>query len=262
MCSAFIFGFNFSATAGTITIETETIVKMAGDLLTVEVAPVNKGNEAAYNVQVHLLLLDMQVDGQIMQRLEPGMSDIVLFETNIANIDKGRYPLTVCIDFHDAAQYPFSAISGMAFYYIKDVNPNLAVSCGDIIINKKGELKFIVKNLGSGPRKISANLILPKELSTPEPEINFHLDAKSERTAVFKITNFSALNGAGYPVFCYFEYDLNHTHYTSVAKAAVKIEKRENLFRRTKVFWIILTSVLIVLLIVLTLKNRGKITPA
>ena len=52
MSAAFIFGFKFSAAAGTITIETETIVEVAGDLLTVEVAPANKGNEAAFNETV------------------------------------------------------------------------------------------------------------------------------------------------------------------------------------------------------------------
>jgi hypothetical protein len=45
------------------------------------------------------------------------------------------------------------------------------------------------------------------------------------------------LPGADYPVFCYFEYELENIHHTAVCKAVIKIVKDENLFRRYRWLW-------------------------
>ncbi|GAH88611.1 unnamed protein product, partial [marine sediment metagenome] len=96
-----------------------------------------------------------------------------------------------------------------------------------------------------------------KELSTPRPQIALQIDPRSEKTVVFEITNFSALSGAGYPVFCYFEYDSEETHYTAVARALVKIVKCENWFKRTKPFWLGAAIILGVILVAFQLKRKG-----
>ncbi len=56
-----------------------------------------------------------------------------LFEMPLSGTPEGRFPLTVLVDFHDANQYPFSALSGMSFFVGDDVSPNLIV---------KAELNF------------------------------------------------------------------------------------------------------------------------
>jgi len=71
-------------------------------------------------------------------------------------------------------------------------------------------------------------------------------------------TNFSALSGASYPVFCYLEYDSKATHYTAVARALVKIVKDENWFRRTKLFWLGAAIILGVILVALQFKRKGS----
>lgn len=251
-------GYNTPATAGILKIETQTGVTVAGDLLKVRVTATNKGTGPAHNVQVHLILLSERHHGPVKGQLGPGQTDTVLFKRTLSGIKKGRYPLTVLVDFHDANQYPFSAVSCTTFHFREDANPDLLCLGGDITVDADGELRFSVKNLGFGPRKVRATLVLPKELSTPRPQIDLQIDPRSERAVVFEITNFSALSGASYPVFCYLEYDSKATHYTAVARALVKIVKGENWFRRTKLFWLGAAIILGVILVALQFKRKGS----
>lgn len=246
---AWILGYNASAIAGILKIETKTSVTIAGDLLKAGVTATNRGNEPAYNVQIHLILLDEKQSGPVKSRLNMGQSDTVAFERVLSRSKKGRYPLIVLVDFHDANQYPFSAVSCTTFYFKEDINPDLVCLGDDTSIEKNGLLQFKIKNLGLSSRTIQATLILPKELSTSMPQMDFQIDPRTEKTVPFDITNFSALSGASYPAFCYFEYDLKDTHYTAIAKVLVKIVKSENWFRRTKLFWLgaaILSGVILV----------------
>ncbi len=170
----------------------------------------------------------------------------------------GRYPLTVSVDFHDANQYPFSALSGMTFSVGPNVNPDLAVLGKNVAMDKKGELSLDIKNIGANPKKILATLVLPRELSTPTPQVNLQMAPRSGKNLEFEIRNFSALPGADYPVFCYFEYDLANIHHTAVGTAVIKIIEPENLFRRYRWLWMVFAAVLILALFALVVKNRGK----
>ena len=253
-----MFGSNTSVTAGILRIETQTGVTVAGDLLKVRVTATNKGTGPAHSVQVHLILLSERHRGPVKGRLDPGEADTVLFERSLARIRKGRYPLTVLVDFHDANQYPFSAVSCTTFHFRQEANPDLLCLGSDITLETDGELRFSVKNLGFEPRRLQGTLVLPKELSTPRSQIDLDIDPRSEKAVVFEITNFSALSGASYPVFCYFEYDSEASHYTAVARALVKVVKDENWFRRTKLFWLGVAIVLGVILVALQFKRKGS----
>ena len=253
-----IFAWTTPAVAGILTIETQTTVEVAGDLLKVSVTFTNKGTAPAYNLQVHLNTLGKQDDSQVKPQLDSGQSDKSFFERSVAGIGKGRYPLTVRVDFHDANQYPFSALSGMTFHIGGDVNPGLIVQTKDITLKKSGVLQFNIKNLGFEPKKILATLILPKEFSTPQAENSVDIDQRVEKTVDFEIGNFSALPGANYPIFCYFEYDSEDTHHTALARSLVTVGKDENLFRRFRWVWFTLAAILAALLIVVLIRDRRK----
>jgi hypothetical protein len=164
----------------------------------------------------------------------------------------------VLVDFHDANQYPFSAVSCTTFYWKEDANPDLLCLGSDITVGAAGELLFTIKNLGFEPRKVRSTLVLPKELSTHDPRIDLQIDPRAEKRVVIGISNFSALSGASYPVFCYFEYDSEDTHYTAVARALIKIIKGENWFRRTKLLWLGAAIMLGVILVALQFKRKGS----
>jgi len=253
--SIWILGWGMQVFAGTLTIETETTVKVTGDQLSVNVTATNKGTSTSHNLQVHLICLNQRLKGPIKSQLQPGQSDTVSFEKTISGIKKGRYPLTVQVDFHDANQYPFSALSGRTFFYREDVNADLGTLGKDITITENGKLRFDVTNLGSEPRKVRASLILPKELSAPNSSIDFEIDARSKKNITFDVNNFSALKSS-YPVFCYFEYDLKDTHYTNVARVVVTVTTKENWFRQTRWLWITISCILAAVFVFLLIKNR------
>ena len=255
---ACVFLWEAQALAGILKIETQTTVEVAGDLLKVTVNVTNNGTAPAHNVQVHLYILGQHQDSPIKPVLDSGQSETVLFEKTISGKKKGRYPLTVYVDFHDSNQYPFSALSGMTFYVDEDVNPNLIALAEDITMEKNGEMFIDIKNLGARSKKVLVSLILPKELSVQRQTINLELGPRSEKRLDFRLTNFSALPGANYPIFCYIEYDLENTHYTAIARAAVNIAKDENLFRRFRWLWITLTTILSAMLVVIIIKGLKK----
>jgi hypothetical protein len=241
---AFLTIFHDTAAAGTIRIETTTSVTVAGDALTVEVTTTNKGDVPAHNVQAHLMLLGHTQSSRIMGLLKQNEPETFVFEEPLSAVRKGRYPLAVLVDFHDANRYPFSAVSCATFYVKEDVNPNLACAGDDIFIQDSGELRFTIKNPGAATRSILATLVLPKELSSPKTSADFRIGIKQEEVVAFRINNFSALVGARYPVFCYFEYDSEETHYTALAEALVTIQKTKNWFQRTNLIWVIAAIIL------------------
>ena len=244
--------------AGILKIQTQTTIQTTDNRLNITVALANEGTDTAYNLQVHLNLFGTMLDSALKPQLDPGGSGTFVFEKSVEGVRTGRYPLTVSVDFHDGNQYPFSALSGMTFSVGPNVNPDLAVLGKDVAMDKMGKLSLDIKNIGANPKKILATLILPRELSTPVPQQNFQMAPRSEKNLDFEIRNFSALPGADYPVFCYFEYDLANIHHTAVGTAVIKIIAPENLFRRYRWLWIGFAAILILALFALVVKNRGK----
>jgi hypothetical protein len=244
--------------AGVLKIKTQTTVQTTGDQLHITVNLTNEGTAIAYNLQVHLELLGETLDSKLRPQLDPAGSNNFVFAKSVEGIKAGRYPLTVSVDFHDANQYPFSALSGMTFSAGPDVNSDLAVIGKNIAMGKGGELPLNIKNMGADKKKILATLVLPRELSTPTPQIGFLLEARSQKDLNFEIRNFSALPGADYPVFCYFEYDSENIHHTAVCTAIIKIVEPENLFRQYRWLWIGIAGILILALLMLIIRSRMK----
>ncbi len=253
-----ILAWRGQATSGIITIETTTRVKVTGNRLKVCVTPSNKGTARAHNLQVHVAFLGDEEQGPVITKLDPGDSETVCFKKTFSGIKKGRYPLRVQVDFHDANQYPFSALSGSTFYVGEDVNPDLGALGRDMELHKRGRLVIQVTNMAAEARKIKAGLMLPKEFSCPNPGETFQIPSRSEKALTFEIQNFSALPGARYPVFCFLEYDHNDRHHTALVRALVEITKKENFFRRNKWVWIGLTLFLTLILVTFVVKGRGK----
>ena len=227
-------------------------------VIRITVSLANEGTATAHNLQVHLKLLGETLDSKVRPELHPGGSSTFVFEKDTEGVKTGRYPLTVFVDFHDANQYPFSALSGMTFSVGPNVNPDLATLGKNISMDKKAALSFNIKNIGAHEKQILATLILPRELSTSTPEINFRMGPRSQKDLNFEIRNFSALPGADYPVFCYFEYDLENIHHTGVCTAIIKIIEPENLFRRYRWLWMGVAAVLIIGFLALAIRNRRK----
>ncbi len=232
--------------AGILTIETQTSILSTENQLEVTVKITNNGDEPAYNTQINLIVLDEKTQGSVKAKLDPGKSDVNTFSKTLSGIARGRYPLIIRVDFHDANFYPFSALSGLTFFIAEDVNADIAVIGDNITLDKEGIINFRIKNMGSDPISLSAGLYLPKEFSAAASKKTFQIDARSEKNLSFDVSNFSARNGATYPVYCFFEYNNNRIHYTSMTNILVTVKVSEGWFRSLKRVWVGTIIVLII----------------
>lgn len=251
-------GWQAQAVGGVIKIETKTTVKSTADRLEIIITAKNNGTSPAHNVQISLMVLGEELKASGVPVVKPGDSTTAEFEKHIKGIKQGRYPLTVRVDFYDANQYPFSAVSGMTFHYQEDAHTDLIVMGKDIKMEKEGVITYDIKNLGAESKNIMVNLVLPKELYVKESTAKLIVGARSEKAISFPINNFSALEGATYPIFSYFEFDADDTHYTKAVKSQVSIVKKKNLFRRFRRLWIILTVILASAFIVAMIKGYKR----
>ena len=249
------------AAADVLKIETETTVEVSAERVAAKVTFANRGTAPAYNLQVHLTALGVTDASPVVAQLDPGQSERAFFDRKINGVGKGRYPMTVRVDFHDANQYPFSALSGMTFHIGEAVNPDLAAMARDMTLDGSGTLRFDLKNLGQRPEKIIATLMLPKEFSAAQSAQTVDMDQRSDRTVAFQLRNFSALPGAAYPVFCYFEYDSDGVHHTVLARSLITVAQDETLFRRYRWAWLALAGILAALLIGVLIRDRRKKSP-
>nr|MBC8391260.1 hypothetical protein [Deltaproteobacteria bacterium] len=225
-----IWAWNSSSLAGIITIETQTSVSVHANKIDVKVTAKNNGIESAFGIQAQLTLFDETLLSRVQSRIEPETSQTFTFEKPRPDLTKGRYPLTIRVVFHDANQYPFSAVSGLTFPMGEDTISDLQVQSEDITLDRKRDLAIGLKNLGSDSKMVRARLFLPRELIADKPEAHFRLNGQSAKKIRWVLRNFSALNGAVYPVAGYFEYDSNGKHYTSMARLLIRIVQKENFF--------------------------------
>lgn len=241
-----ISGYYCRVAAGILTINTSTTVKVVDNLLIVTVVVNNKGTVPAHNVQAHLLVLGDRLSGGMRKILGVNQSDTVRFEKSVRGIKKGRYPLSIYVDFHDANQYLFSTTSVTTFSYKEGLDADIKGTIDDLVLKKAGNLEITFKNSGAKTRKGFINLILPKELSATRPAMKFQINPGTEKSSVFKITNRSALN-ASYPVYCYFEYETDDIHNTAVATGIVRISGNtgKNWFYSTRWLWLLGLGVMV-----------------
>jgi hypothetical protein len=232
------------AAAGIIQIETQTSVTVANGMVGVEVKAVNRGDEPARNVFVHLIFSGKSQGRPGKDLLKEGESVTVFFRNIPSALRAGAYPLISRISFQDIKGHPFSAVSCTSVSIGQGAASALECLGKTASISKHGLLRFTVKNSGSGSCEANATLVLPEELSTQIPKTDFIIGPGEEKTLLFEISNFSALVGAVYPVFCCLEYDSEHAHYTQVGNGSVRIVKAENLFRRTRPVWLGLAIVM------------------
>lgn len=245
------------AIAGIIQIETQTSVTVADGIVDVEVTATNKGDEPACNVHVHLMLLGKSRSHKGKDLLREGESVTVFFRRIPSPSKVGTYPLITRITFQDINRHPFSAVSCSSVSIGESSSSALECLGKAVSISRGGLLRFSVKNRESRSRTTSATLVLPEELSTPVPRRELVIEPGTEEVLLFEISNFSALVGAVYPVFCYLEYDSGDAHYTEVANSSVRIVKTVNWFRRTRPVWLGLAIITGVILVAFQFKRKS-----
>ena len=231
------FAFTSPCPAGTLSITSQTSVTVTGERLQGAVLVINRGDVPAHNVRADVTILGETIGTQAKPVLGVNESGSFLFERRLGAIQKGRYPVTVMVYFHDAKDYAFSSLSCTTFSYGENVKGDLVSSGDSLSMGIEGALQFRLVNPGSERKNVRATIILPREFSSPLPSMDFQLEPESRKIVSFPVTNFSAFSGATYPVFSFFEYDLGDTHHTVVCTAILKITGGGNWFRQTRWYW-------------------------
>ncbi len=237
-----------SALAGNISMNIQTTVTVSNSRVEAHITLTNKGDEAAETVQPQMWIRENRIMGEIIPRILPDASHSFMLAQSLDALKKGKYPLVIWVDFHDANQYPFSAVSGMTFFVDQNTVSDLAIQTGPVVMDREGTLELKVKNLGNDARNLSFLLVVPRELSTHDIPDHIRIEARKETAVTLNISNFSALYGATYPIFCFVEYETEAAHYCQLASSVVRIEAGQNWFRKTRTGWIIGVCVLIVIL--------------
>jgi hypothetical protein len=226
------------ATAGIIQIETQTSITVVDSIVEVAVKAANKGDEPARNVRVHIMFSGKSRSRQGKDLLREGESVTVFFRNISSALRAGTYPLITRISFQDIKGHPFSAVSCSSVLIGQSAESTLECLGKGASISIAGLLRFTVRNSGSRSCEAGATLVLPEELSTQIPHRDFVIGPGEKKVLLFEVSNFSALVGAVYPVFCCLEYDSEDAHYTEVGNGSLRIVKAENLFRRTRPVWL------------------------
>lgn len=236
-----------SANASFISLKTDLNAKIDGDRLKVLVSVVNKGDEAAHNVQAEIKALDKRFLGE--KAAEVGINQTYNAVTEFAlNKDKpGIYPLILTMYYTDANQYPFSALTVQAIAYkADDVPGNIFGRLASAGFWQTGETKLAVKNLSNQEIKVLVGLITPRELRVTVDKQIVTVPPRGVSAVHFPIENLSALSGSNYQVFAVMEYDQQGSHQTSLAPGLLKIFETRNFLGLNYANWFFLLAILLI----------------
>ena len=244
------------ANATYISISTTAKATVQNNTLSVLTNVSNLGDESAYNVQFITTANGNTQKSKIFDVVgirQPVMATSVF---NVSGLNPGRYPLIVRVDYADANQYPFSALTNSYYVIGNNVNSDIVAQMDKVEISKGGKLVLKMMNLGDTAKKVSVSLFIPKELSTTEQARSVTIGPKSTESVSFDVVQFSALKGSTYVVFATVEYDENNTHFTSFAQSFVSIVEAKGVYGVSTPFIIAIVAILAIAFIVLQFRKK------
>jgi hypothetical protein len=209
--------------ASFITLETHANPTYDGKRFKMAVDVTNKGDESAYNVQISADINGQMSTTPAKDNLQVKEKHSVEVATDMTLTKAGRYPVIVTVDYTDANQYPFSAISITHFVYRENLPSQVFGTLQNIEISTTGSLTLSLKNLDEKEKNVTVRLVLPKELSSPSLLRTIPLKAKSEEKVSFDVKNFSALPGSTYSIFAIMGYDAGDLHYSASVGGNIKV---------------------------------------
>jgi hypothetical protein len=194
----------------------------------------NNGDEPAYNVQVSADINGQMSTTPIKERLEVKGKHSVEISSDMALTKPGRYPVIVNVDYMDANQYPFSAMTITHFVHRENLPSQIFGTLQNIDISSGGSMNLSLKNLDDKPKNVAVRLVLPKELSSSAVSRTISVKGKSEERVRFDIKNFSALPGSSYSVFAIMGYDEGELHYSASVGGNIKVSKEQGFVKSNR----------------------------
>jgi hypothetical protein len=193
-----------------------------------------------------------------MPLLKPGQEQKAVFEKKFEKM-AGSFPAVLVVDYHDDADYPFSALH-CAIFSLPGyaATPDLVGKAQDATLAPKGDLVLEIQNRASAPRRVKAGLVLPRELACKDKIRSVNIGPQDSTKLDFEVENKFAMSGSTYPVYCIMEFDEKNAHHTSMAGAVLTVAEQANWFSRSRFLWMGLLAVFAVLLAGVAIFGRRR----
>ncbi len=193
----------------------------------------NAGDESAFSVQTSFKTPNGIIFPTLYEnKLDAGAQADSFFSVNISDISPGKYPIVTIVEYSDANNYPFSAISPMFLTYKQRTSSDVNGAIDDVQIPKggKSEAKLKIANSGSDEINAKITIFLPKELFASSYTENVKLRPGEQKTIGVSLSSLSALAGSTYTLLASVEYENSGLHYSSFARGLASISKNEGVF--------------------------------
>jgi len=227
------------ALGGSLTIAPRMDIQVHKGYIDVKVMVTNSGPESAYKVGVKLRVFEETWTAGAIDTLSVKRSATFNFKPFLSKSQKGRYPITAVVTFHDENRYPFSTLACATFKVNEDRSATISATGADISINRGGNLIVKVKNTKGKSKKIRASLILPRGITSDNHRQTFQL-ANVTKNLVFSLRNKKTQPGTQHPYYVFLEYDQEGLHYSALIGGKIKMgdKKAINWFTRTRWYWL------------------------
>jgi hypothetical protein len=249
---------SLACSASYISLNTTLRSKVEGNNLKVLVQVVNKGDESAFAVQAEFRVGGKTILAEKTTELPVNGTYQAAASIPLSLKTPGNYPLILVMHYADANQYPFSALTAHAFVYRQEGVPPLFGQVKPASFAKEGSVDFVLKNSGDREIRAVTRLVVPRELSIENEQEPLTLPPRSQKSASFRLSNFSALAGSTYQLFAVTEFTDGGLHYTSLAPGTVKITADRAFFGLNQDLLVIILIVLVALFVGAQFIKRGK----
>jgi len=245
------------AHASYISLNTTVTSKVTENTLKVLVSVINKGDEAAHNVQAKIRVGDQKILTEKRDQLEVDQTYTGYATFNLPYKTPGQYPLVLVMHYADANQYPFSALTCQTFSYKAGAAPSdiFGQMKGDTFW-KQGEAKLLLKNMGEVEIETQVKIIAPRELTVIGEDQKVILLPKAEKKISFPIKNFSALSGSTYQLFALSEYENQGFHRAIFVPGTVRVNETKTVLGINYLYLVFILIVLVFLFLAFQLFKK------
>jgi hypothetical protein len=213
----------------TVTVTQNVVVTEKNTTLNVTV--MNSGNEAAYDVQLSLILPEGFTTEPIFAGvLQPNVPYMGSFRVGIDDSAKpGTYPVVVKTHYADANAYPFSTVTPTFIRYGQPTPFKLrgAIKEVSLVGDSKKDIVLEVSNLDNKPHDVLVRFHLPDELAADYYSTEAPVQPHGISEVRVPVKSFGALPDSSYVIFASMEYDEGGLHYSSTAGGMIKILAKE-----------------------------------
>ncbi len=217
------------ARASFITIEIESGAELFQNNLKVSLKVANKGDESAGNLKTSIEAAGRTIYGKSRKILGPNENFTEELTSDVSFQRPGRYPVLISVDYTDANQYPFNALTINYVDYGDAPNARVTGSIGVIRLSDRERMKVSVKNVDQVERKVSVRLVTSKEFAVSDRVREITVLPGDEKELFFDIRNSGGLSGSTYPVFALITYEDAAYHYLNVASGNIMVVKEGDL---------------------------------